>query len=216
MLQGFFSSILSPSPPSPPPPPPLSLSFPHSLSFRSSTRWAPRGGAVVLTTVTPQETMVSGLWPTVFSLSGFYCSELCPCVTCRQISQPRHLPCLFYFSCLFLSLSSIMPAQFIFVLRKKGSKMKKRMKEEVVEKGDCGPPTRSLFLRFCRTWTKQYLITSQARVKRLSRIHHRAIHFLFLPPLLLLLSHCWVHTRLSPCSPLRFLNAAHDMYATSS
>ena len=28
-------------------------------------------------------------------------------------------------------------------------------------------------LRFCRTWTKQYLITSQTRVKRVSRIHHR-------------------------------------------
>ena len=40
------------------------------------------------------------------------------------------------------------------------------MKEEEIERGDCGLPTRSLFffffLRFCRTWTKQYLITSQA------------------------------------------------------
>ena len=32
------------------------------------------------------------------------------------------------------------------------------------------------FLRFCRTWTKRYLITSQTRVKRVSRIHHRTIH----------------------------------------
>ena len=34
----------------------------------------------------------------------------------------------------------------IFVLRKKGSKMKKRMKEEEIEKGDCGrgPPTRKV------------------------------------------------------------------------
>ena len=32
-----------------------------------------------------------------------------------------------------------------------------------------------LFLRFCRTWTKRYLITSQTRVKRVSRIHHRTI-----------------------------------------
>ena len=31
------------------------------------------------------------------------------------------------------------------------------------------------FLWFCRTWTKRYLITSQTRVKRVSRIHHRAI-----------------------------------------
>ena len=30
-------------------------------------------------------------------------------------------------------------------LKKKGSKTKKRMKEEEIEKGDCGPPTRSLF-----------------------------------------------------------------------
>ena len=36
----------------------------------------------------------------------------------------------------------------MFVLRKKGSKTKKRMKEEEVEKGDCGSPTRkSLFLK---------------------------------------------------------------------
>ena len=33
----------------------------------------------------------------------------------------------------------------------------------------------SIFLRFCRTWTKRYLITSQTRVKRLSRIHHQTI-----------------------------------------
>ena len=31
------------------------------------------------------------------------------------------------------------------------------------------------FLRFCRTWTKRYLIISQTRVKRVSRIHHRTI-----------------------------------------
>ena len=34
---------------------------------------------------------------------------------------------------------------FIFVLRKKGSKTKERMKEEEIEKGDCGPPTRKVF-----------------------------------------------------------------------
>ena len=40
----------------------------------------------------------------------------------------------------------------IFVLRKKGSKTKERMKEEEIEKGDCGPPTRKVFfLSFC--WT---------------------------------------------------------------
>ena len=31
------------------------------------------------------------------------------------------------------------------------------------------------FLWFCRTWTKRYLITSQTRVKRVSRIHHHKI-----------------------------------------
>ena len=31
------------------------------------------------------------------------------------------------------------------------------------------------FLRFCRTWTKRYLIISQTRIKRVSRIHHRTI-----------------------------------------
>ena len=31
------------------------------------------------------------------------------------------------------------------------------------------------FFWFCRTWTKRYLFTSQTRVKRVSRIHHRTI-----------------------------------------
>ena len=51
------------------------------------------------------------------------------------------------------------------------------MKEEEIENGDCGPPTRKVFffffLRFCRTWTKRCLITSQMRVKRVTRIHRR-------------------------------------------
>ena len=34
------------------------------------------------------------------------------------------------------------------VLRKKGSKTKERMKEEEIEKGDCGPPTRKVFFWF--------------------------------------------------------------------
>ena len=38
-----------------------------------------------------------------------------------------------------------------FVLRKKGSKTKERMKEEEIEKDDCGPPTRKVFFWFCRT-----------------------------------------------------------------
>ena len=56
------------------------------------------------------------------------------------------------------------------------------MKEEEIEKGDCRPPNWKVFfkLRFCRTWTKQYLITSQTRVKRVSRIHHRTIAILYL------------------------------------
>ena len=36
---------------------------------------------------------------------------------------------------------------FIFVLRRKGSERKKRMKEEEIERGDCGPPTPKVF--FC-------------------------------------------------------------------
>ena len=33
---------------------------------------------------------------------------------------------------------------YFFVLRKKGSKTKERMKEEEIEKGACGPPTRKV------------------------------------------------------------------------
>ena len=44
---------------------------------------------------------------------------------------------------------------WFFGLRKKGSKTKKRMKEEEIEKGDWRPPTRKVFfLRFWRTWKK--------------------------------------------------------------
>ena len=39
-----------------------------------------------------------------------------------------------------------------------------------------------LFLRFCQTWTKRYLITSQTRVKCVSRIHHRTIFCTPPPP----------------------------------
>ena len=35
-----------------------------------------------------------------------------------------------------------------FVLTKKGSKTKKRMKEEEIEKGDCGPPAPKVFFFF--------------------------------------------------------------------
>ena len=50
------------------------------------------------------------------------------------------------------------------------------MKEEEIEKLRRLRATNSKslvfsFLKFCRTWTKRYLITSQTRVKRVSRIH---------------------------------------------
>ena len=46
------------------------------------------------------------------------------------------------------------------------------MKEEEIEKGDCGPPTpKVFFFGFCWIWTKRYLITSQTRV---NRVHLRS------------------------------------------
>ena len=46
----------------------------------------------------------------------------------------------------------------VLVLRKNGSRTKKRTKEEEKSKGDYGPPTRKVFWRdFCRTWTKRWL-----------------------------------------------------------
>ena len=66
--------------------------------------------------------------------------------------------------------------RFIFLLRKKGSKTKERMKEEETERDDCGPPTRSLFFfEILSDLNQVVLITSQTRVKRVSRIHHRTI-----------------------------------------
>ena len=45
---------------------------------------------------------------------------------------------------------------------------------------------------FCRTWTNRYLVISQTRVKRVSRVHHRAI-----------LGREWpvMHAHLHPCNP---------------
>ena len=63
-----------------------------------------------------------------------------------------------------------------FCIEKKGSKTKERMKEEEIEKGDCGPPTRKVFcLKFCRDLNQAYLITSPMRVKHVSRIRHRTM-----------------------------------------
>ena len=53
----------------------------------------------------------------------------------------------------------------LFVLKKKGSNVKKRTKEEEIEKGDYGPPTRKIFLRFCQNWTNRHLITFQRMVQ---------------------------------------------------
>ena len=73
-------------------------------------------------------------------------------------------------------VSSSLCTRFNFVLRKKGSKTKKRMKEEEIEKGYCGPPTRKVFFwDFVGLEPSGTKITSQTRVKRVSRIHHRTI-----------------------------------------
>ena len=67
--------------------------------------------------------------------------------------------------------------QFLFfVSRKKGSKTKKRMKEEEIEKGDCGPPTRKVF--FCDFVGLEPSGTKSPRRREsnaLSRIHHEDV-----------------------------------------
>ena len=47
--------------------------------------------------------------------------------------------------------------------------------DEVAEKFWVSNKFYFFYLWFCRTWSKRYLITSQTRVKRVSRIHHRTI-----------------------------------------
>ena len=47
----------------------------------------------------------------------------------------------------------------IFVLRKKGSETKNRMKEEEIEKGNCGPPTRKVFFLSSEPRTSLYSCT---------------------------------------------------------
>ena len=39
----------------------------------------------------------------------------------------------------------------------------------------CLRSSKTIFFEICRTWPKRYLITSQTRVKCVSRIHHRTI-----------------------------------------
>ena len=65
-------------------------------------------------------------------------------LTPARIIPSNQTPSFFFFvwsSCQFLS---------IFVLRKKGSETKNRIKEEEIEKGDCGPPTRKISSYPCR------------------------------------------------------------------
>ena len=62
---------------------------------------------------------------------------------------------------------------FCFEKEKKYDEDLKRMKRGS-DKGNCRPTTRKVFfesLKFCRACTKRNLITSQTRVKRVSRIH---------------------------------------------
>ena len=65
------------------------------------------------------------------------------------------------------------------VWRKKGSKTKKRMKGEEIDKGDYGPPTRKVyFFRLLPDLNQAVsLFSSRMRVKRVSRIHHRTSLF---------------------------------------
>ena len=58
----------------------------------------------------------------------------------------------------------------IYVLRKKGSKTKERMKEEEIEKGDCSRlPWKSLFMRFCRTENKRFTSDKVSKKKNLNK-----------------------------------------------
>ena len=67
----------------------------------------------------------------------------------------------------------------IFVLRKKGSKTKKRTKEEEIEKGDCGPPTPKDFFEISNKSNK---ISKKGLEK------HRKCHNMHTPPVKNLLS----------------------------
>ena len=64
----------------------------------------------------------------------------------------------------------------ILVLRKKGGKTKKRMKEEELDTGDRGPPTRYVFFEILSDLNQAVpIMISQTRIKRVSRMHHRTI-----------------------------------------
>ena len=67
----------------------------------------------------------------------------------------------------------------IFVLRKKGSKTKKRIKKEKIEKGDCGPPTR-----------KDFFFEILSALSDLSHIHQNYLS-------LYKISQCWSEATLS-------------------
>ena len=49
--------------------------------------------------------------------------------------------------CQYVELQAIFKVGNFFDLRKKGGKAKKRMQEEEIEKGDCGPPTWKVFFK---------------------------------------------------------------------
>ena len=65
-----------------------------------------------------------------------------------------------------------------FVSRRKEVRRRSEWKRERWRKAIAGRQPEKSFLRFCRTWTKWYLIPPQMRVKCVSRIHHRTILFI--------------------------------------
>ena len=99
--------------PRPPPPPPPRDSNPGSATE------TPRGHSLSRFNKTPK----------------FCKTAVTYAASCDILSTHKHYPfILFIFSVICLAFWEV----FIFVLRKTGSKTKKRMKEEEIEKGDCG------------------------------------------------------------------------------
>ena len=163
---------------------------PVCVYSRLSTRFLSRLPSIVETKVSRQPCVFDSM--KVFelqpgsSLSELICRDyqaqigsptLVNCFSGRRVRSTVHFK---YPSPFFQPSSTLFHSNFCFLFdlcfEKEGNEKKMRKKDKAIEKGDYGLPIRNVFLRLLSDLNQAVpIITSQTRVKRARRIHHRPI-----------------------------------------